>query len=190
MSEAHEARAEKKSGILAIALNLTVACIVSGVILAVAYFITHPVAVQKQKEADALALQTLVPAATSFVPVDGQDNMTVAKNGDTVVAYVVEEAPRGYESAVEMLVAVSSDGKVLNFSITSNKETPGLGTKASEPAFMDQFIGKTSEHLAVTKDPANKEDVQAITGATITSKAVTKGVKAAVDEVAAYTGGK
>jgi electron transport complex protein RnfG len=115
--------------------------------------------------------------------------MYQAESGGKVIAYVVSEDPKGYGGAIDMLVAVSPEGKVINFTITTSNETPGLGSKASDEPFKGQFPGKTSNQLAVTKDASKKDNIQAMTGATITSKAVTKGVKEAVDAVADITGG-
>ena len=89
-----------------------------------------------------------------------------------------------------MLVAVNKDGKVIDYSILEHNETPGLGDNASKPAFRSQFRDKTSEQLVVVKDKAKVDNIQAMTGATISSRAVTKAVKGAVDEVVAFTGGK
>lgn len=189
MSEGHEAVAGKKAGILKIAVNLAVTCLISGIILAAVYFLTHPIAVEQAEKLETAAMQALVPDATSFKAVENHDGVIAAEKNGTTVAYVVTEAPKGYGGAIKMLVAVSADGKVMRYSITSSNETPGLGSKAAESPFKDQFPGKTSDQLAVTKDPANKTQVQAMTGATISSKAVTKGVKDAVDAVAALTGG-
>ena len=89
-----------------------------------------------------------------------------------------------------MLVAVTADGKVIDYSILEHNETPGLGDNASKPAFRSQFKDKSSEQLVVVKDKSKAENIQAMTGATISSRAVTKAVKGAVDEVVAFTGGK
>ena len=64
------------------------------------------------------------------------------------------------------------------------------GDNASKPAFRDQFKGKGSEQLVVVKDKSKVDNIQAMTGATISSRAVTKAVKGSVDEVVAFTGGK
>ena len=89
-----------------------------------------------------------------------------------------------------MLVAVTTDGKVIDYNILTSNETPGLGDNAAKEPFRSQFKGKQAEDLTVVKDPSNKEDIQAMTGATISSKAVTKAVKEAVEEVVQFTGGK
>jgi len=181
---------EKKYSIFQITINLALTCLVSGAILAAAYYITNPIAVEKAKLMEKQSMQALVPDADSFKAVGTEGKITEADASGKAVAYIVSVAPKGYGGAIDMLVAVSPDGKVENFSITSSNETPGLGSRASQPAFMDQFKGKTSDKLSVTKDTSNKDNIQAMTGATITSKAVTAGVKEAVDEVASYAGGK
>jgi len=104
------------------------------------------------------------------------------------VAYIIPSESKGYAGSIKLLVAVSPEGKVLNFGILDSKETPGLGDKASQPLFHDQFIGKDLAHLKVVKDPSDKEDILAITGATITSKAVTKAVREAIEELNKYLG--
>jgi electron transport complex protein RnfG len=185
-----EMHAEKKSGIFRIAINLAITCLIAGVILAAAYFITHPIAVEKAKMLKDLSMQALVPEADTFSPVEGHEDMYEATSNGTVRAYVVSAESKGYGGTISMLVAVTPDGKIIDFNIQTSNETPGLGSKAAEPDFKNQFPGKTSEALIVTKDQANTENIQAMTGATITSKAVTKGVKEAVDMVIAYTGGR
>ena len=96
---------------------------------------------------------------------------------------------KGYGGAIKMLVAVTEEGKVVDFSILEHNETPGLGDNAQKPAFRNQFKEKGVSHLQVVKDPSNKEDIQAMTGATISSRAVTLGVRQAVDAVVAFKGG-
>ena len=73
----------------------------------------------------------------------------------------------------------------MDYKILQANETPGLGDKAKDDKFRKQFEGKPAQQLEVVKVPTDK-NIQALTGATITSKAVTKGIKEAVEEVAAY----
>jgi len=176
----------KSSGIFKIALNLTVTCLVSGAIIAGVYYLTHPIAVQKEQELEIQSMKELVPEAATTEEVTGEEGLTAALDEDgSVIAYIVEVEPKGYGGAIDMLVAVTPDGAVSNFEIVSADETPGLGTKAAESPFKDQFSGKTSEELQLTKD-SSEGTVEAITGATITSRAVTKGMKQAVDRVNTY----
>lgn len=186
MSEMH---ADKNSSIFKITINLAVTCLISGIILAFAFYITHPIAVEKEKDMTAKAMQALVPNATAFTPVSGEENMTEATADGKVIAYIVQVEPKGYAGAIDIQVAVTPDGKVMNYKIVKSNETPGLGANAEKEPFMKQFPGKTSDQLVVTKDASKTENIQAMTGATITSNAVTKGVKEAVDEVVAYMEG-
>ena len=178
------------SSILKIALNLTATCFISGVIIAGTYFFTAPVAAQKVVEIKQNTMKALVPEADKFQEIEGKTSWYAAEKGGQVVAYVVPGESKGYGGTIQMLVAVSKDGKVINYSVTKHNETPGLGDKATKSPFKDQFEGKTSANLVVTKDPSDKKDIQAMTGATISSRAFTKAVKQAVDEVVEFEGGK
>ena len=99
-----------------------------------------------------------------------------------VLSDAIEVTPTGFGGTIDMMVGVSKDGKVLGVSIISHSETPNLGAVAASgnskgQAFRDQFIG-LSGTLAVSKDGGS---VDAITSATITSRAVTSGVNAALE---------
>lgn len=183
--------AKKENSVFKIALNLTVACIISGIIISIVHFFTADIAAAKQDELNFLALKELVTEAEQYASVDGKvDWYTATKDGE-LLAYIVPAESKGYGGPIKMLVAVGPDNKVLNYTILESKETPGLGDKAEKAPFNEQFVGKTSSELEVTKDANNKVNIQAISGATITSNAVTVAVKNAVDEVSEFVkGGK
>ncbi len=180
---------ENNDSILKIVLNLTAACIISGIIIAIVYFLTADIAKQKQVELNNLALKSLVTEADQYTPVEGKTGWYTASQNGKLIAYVVPAESKGYGGTIKLLVAIGPDNKVIKYTILDAKETPGLGDKASKPQFADQFAGKTSSNLVVTKDAGNKDNIQAISGATITSRAVTLGVKNAVDEVSNFTKG-
>lgn len=177
------------NSIVKIALNLASACIISGFIIATVYFLTNDIAIAKQAELKNLALKSLVSEADQYTPIEGKTGWYTATRGGETIAYVVPAESKGYGGSIKLLVAIGPDNKVIKYSILESKETPGLGDKAAKEPFTGQFTGKTSEHLIVTKDASNKEDIQAISGATITSRAVTLAVKNAVDEVSSFTKG-
>ncbi len=179
---------EKEFSIVKVALNLFFACIISGVIIGIVFFLSNPYAIISAERMETEAMQSLVPEASSFVDVPGKEGWKIAESGAEKLAYIIPVEPKGFAGAIHMLVAVSKDGAVLNYAITIHKETPGLGDGAEKPKFKDQFIGKTAESLEVTKNPNDKDKIQAMTGATITSRAVTKGIKEAV-ELAVAEGG-
>ena len=87
-----------------------------------------------------------------------------------------------------VLTAMKADGSIAGAQILEMQETAGLGMNASKPEFIDQYKGKKSK-LHVVKDGASKDDeIQAISAATITSKAVTKSVNTAMDLFALVNG--
>ena len=91
--------------------------------------------------------------------------------------WVVEVTPSGFGGTIDMMVGVGTDGVVTGVSIISMSETSGLGSNASRDTFRGQFVG-ASGSVAVTKDNG---DIDALTGATITSRAVCDGVNAALE---------
>ena len=75
------------------------------------------------------------------------------------------------------MVGIDSDGKVTGISVISaSSETPGLGARSTEPEFQAQFADQVGTEVAVAKDGGS---IDALTGATITSRAVSEGVVAA-----------
>ena len=103
----------------------------------------------------------------------------------SATGYAVEVTPIGFDNTITMMVGVDLEGKVLGISVISHSETKGLGEVAAAQnakgeAFRGQFVGQSGE-LAVSKDGGT---IEAITGATITSRAVTAGVNAALACVA------
>lgn len=186
---AHDVHQEENTSIFKIGINLTLACLLSGAIIAGTYSFTAPVAANSRVELKNKAMKELVAQAETFKAVEGKQDWYAAIKEGKVVAYVVPAESKGYGGAIRMLAAVSPEGKVLDYKILQHNETPGLGDKASEPKFSKQFAGKGTEDLEVVKVPTEK-NIQALTGATITSRAVTKGIKAAVEEVTAYTAGQ
>lgn len=180
----------EEHSVVKIAANLAMACFISGVVIGSVYYVTAPVAAQKAELMRQESMKSLVPAAEAFQPVDGHEGWFAAQEGGQTVAYIVPSETKGYGGTIKLLVAVSADAKVIDYNILEHNETPGLGDNAQKPAFRGQFAGKSAAELTVTKNPADKEAIQAMTGATISSRAVTKGVKQAVEEVAQLTGGK
>ncbi len=122
---------------------------------------------------------SLIPSGnTSVVKIIEQ---TLA-NGEK--AYLVSCKPKGYNDAISMTVELNSTLNVTSVKITSINDTPGLGARANEPSFLNQFTGKGAG-VSVTKDTPNGNQIQAISGATITSRALAKGVNDAISEVQA-----
>lgn len=108
------------------------------------------------------------------------------QKGDTPVGYVMMVTSKGYGGAIEVVVGVDAKGSVSGIKIGSNNETPGLGSKAKEAPFLSQFDALSpKEALKVIKGKkAKAEEIEAISGATITSRAVTEAVQTALNMAA------
>ena len=168
-------------------VSLTVICLVCSALLGGAYAITKDAIAQadvnKQNEAIARVVPEFdnVPSDDMFkVPLDG-DSLIVypAKKGDGIVGYAVETSTsKGFGGAIKMMVGFDVDGNIVNTSVISHAETPGLGSKMTEPKFADQFCGKNPAtfKLQVKKNGGN---VDAITASTITSVAFCDAVEKA-----------
>jgi len=180
----HDAHGQNDS-IVKIAMNLAMACFLSGVVIAGTYSVTEPVAAKSREALKAQAMKEVVKDATDFKEIPGKKEWFTAMKDGKVIAYVAPGESKGYGGAIKMLVSVTPEGKVMDYKILQHNETPGLGDKAGEPKFSKQFAGKGPEDLEVVKVP-NEKNIQALTGATITSRAVTKGIKEAVEEVVEY----
>ncbi|MEG6584535.1 FMN-binding protein [Dendrosporobacter sp. 1207_IL3150] len=177
------------NSIIKIALNLTAACFLSGVIISSTYAFTAPIAAQEAIKLKNQAMKELVASAETFTPVEGKQDWYMAIKDGKVIAYVVPTESKGYGGTIKMVAAISPEGRALDYKILFHNETPGLGDKAAHDKFRKQFFGKAAEDLEVVKIP-NEKNIQALTGATITTRAVTKGIKEAVEQVSTHIASK
>lgn len=105
-----------------------------------------------------------------------------AVNGSDVVGYVLKVTTKGFHGPVDFVVAISKEDKVSGVKVLSHSETPGLGAKISEEKFISRFKDKpATELLEVVKVTPNKDiEVEAISGATTSSKASVTAVNEAI----------
>lgn len=168
--------------------TLFVITAVVSVILALVNMVTKPTIDALAAEKKQRAMETVMPGA-QFTPVDalpeGVDGVTelqLAKSGDTVLGYCVQVETNGFGGAMSLMVGVDANGAVTGVSILSHAET--LNTD-KHGELLVQYAG-VSGQAALTKDGGS---VSAISGATVTSKAVTRGVNTALAAVAATSEG-
>lgn len=174
-------------------IKLFIITAVAALALSVTYAVTEePIRLQNE-QASMEARKAVLPDAQEFVQVDISEHkdeysnvveVYEGKSGDDTVGYVFRVVSKGYGGDVELFVGINAkENKIESVSIISHKETPGLGAKAAEPDFLSQYTGKSADSsLVVVRGRATQDtQVEAITGATITSKAVTEGVNAAVE---------
>ncbi|MDO4404390.1 MAG: FMN-binding protein [Atopobiaceae bacterium] len=158
---------------------LVVICLVAGVLLGVVHAATEPIA---QANAEKKAQQTyaaLVPTAASFAPltcnVEGCTAALEARDAaGSPLAYVIVAQSKGYGGQVPIAVAFSPDGTVLSITAMSNDETPGLGTKIAKESYIGQYVGLAAQ-------PTTADDIDLISGATISSKAALAAFNIAVE---------
>lgn len=141
--------------------------------------ITAPAIAQAKEAKTQSAVSQVLPGGGKSV--EFTDATGLVKNVyRSDAGFAIQVTPSGFDGTIDMMVGIDNDGKILGISIISHTETAGLGAVAAADnakgeAFRDQFVG-TDTSLSVSKDGGT---VDAITGATITSRAVTEGVNAA-----------
>ncbi|MEO5357312.1 MAG: FMN-binding protein [Nitrospirae bacterium YQR-1] len=169
--------------IIKITINLLVIYIAGGILLAGVYAKTSPLIFKANEREKKEALQRMMPEAEKveklgdWYPHEKHAEYFVAKKDGQVLGYVVQTFGKGYSSYINILFSVGEDFVIKNMDILKQGETPGLGDEIETKSFKGQFTGKQVDKLKVVKEET-KEYVQAITGATISSRAVTEdGVK-------------
>ncbi len=167
--------------IFKVAIILFAITAVAAAILASVNSVTAPVIAENERKAQEIAMKAVLPDATSFDKVEflPAENSTVSEIYSSDAGYAIKVAPKGYGGAISMIVGVDNDLKVTGIEIISQSETAGLGAKCTDSEFKAQFVGKT-ENITVTKNGAKENEIDAISSATVTSKAVTKGVNEAI----------
>ena len=170
------------------ALILSGIYIIAALLLSALDGVTSPIIETMNEKANNEARQLVLSEATEFTLIEGLTGENVAevwegKNGEDVVGYTIKTLPKGYGGEMEVIVGISVDGIITGVDIGSHSETPGLGSKAKDESFKGQYLQKSVENpLQVVKGSANGEsDIVAISGATITSNAVTLGVNSAIE---------
>ena len=175
-------------------LNLLIISAIAALLLAFTNNVTADTIAKRNEQANAEARKLVLESAQDFEEVkdaktDNSKGVEVSEiyeakdaSGNTV-GYTLKVLPSGYGGTIELMVGIdSANGQVSGINVVSNSETAGLGAKATDPEFSDQYKGKPLEELSVLKNgtPGDTE-IKAISGATITSTAVTNGVDAAIE---------
>ena len=187
------------------AATLFLITLISGLLLGAVYGMTKDPIDKANNAALYAAYEALVPGSTDYqkaddaavqkinadITADGSYGkvtvnsvVTAADKSGNTLGYIVDvTGHEGYNGDIELTVGYTEqDGKLASTGISylSLAETPGLGMRAQEPEFQDQFVGKSTDKLTVTKSGnAGETEINAMSGATITSNAVTNAVSAA-----------
>ena len=202
-----------KNKIIKDALALTLITLVAGVALGGVYEITKDPIAKQEAQAKAEAYEQVFTDAAAFEAVEMDDTLTKTirdqLDQEGYKAQSIEEVMRaedlsgetlgyaftvvtseGYGGDIQFSMGVQNDGTLNGISILSIGETAGLGMNADTPAFKDQFVGKQVEKLQYTKNGATQDDeINAISGATVTTNAMTNGVNAGLCAFRVMEGG-
>ena len=158
------------------------------IIIPLALSVTNNVTAKKISELEAANskknMQSLIDADNFEECENGEITYYAAINGGKTAAYIFTESSKGYGGDVSVMTAIKPDGTVAGVAILDvSGETPGLGQNAAKESFFSQYIG-LKKGVSVLKNGAKTEnnEVDAVTGATITSTAVTRAVNKALDD--------
>lgn len=193
--EASEVKGKLRD-IIKTAISLFVICMVVAAALGFTYTGTKDVIDERARLDENAARKEVLSAAETFeadeklaVILESKPELNMVKEaykglkGDTVVGYVLTSVSKGYGGDIKLIVGIDNSKTITGIKIVEHSETPGLGSKAERPEFLSQFVNiAPKEPLKVVKGNKSKdEEIDAISSATITSKAVTNAVQAAVD---------
>ncbi len=165
--------------VIRLAFVLMVICAVAAGALAYTNTVTSEIIATREREEKIAQMQGLFPTMDDFADVekDGR-TATIAYSGGQTVGVMYEGRTEGYGGTIRFNLAVDGDGKIVNLTILSHSETPGLGDKILAESFRNQFVGKTSD------DPISVgQDIDNITGATVSVRAVAVGVKSELQQI-------
>ncbi len=202
-----------KNKIIKDALALTLITLVAGVALGGVYEITKDPIARQEAQAKAEAYEQVFTDAAAFEEVKMDDTLIQTirdqldqegykaqsieeimraedESGETLGYAFTVVTSEGYGGDIQFSMGVQNDGTLNGISILSIGETAGLGMNADTPAFKDQFVGKQVEQLQYTKKGATQDDeINAISGATVTTNAMTNGVNAGLCAFRVMEGG-
>ena len=194
----------KKSSILINTLVLFAVTFVAVSALAVVNQITKEPIAQAEINAREQIYKIVYPDAENFTDIENAENLiensdkmlkdagcdgcfindalaVTDKNGSIKGYVIAATSPSGYGGDLQIALGITLDSEITGFNIVSHSETAGLGSKCTESGFTSQFTGKSAEILKYTKTGAYADnEIDAISGATITTNAVTEAANAAI----------
>ncbi len=153
---------------------LTGICLVVALVLAVVNSVTSPIIAKAEQEAAQQAMAEVLSEADSFSSVDNielPEMVTEAYRADNNAGYVFMLTTKGYGGDMKLICGIKSDGSIEACKTLSHNETSGLGSKTAEDPYRQQYSGKTADTIG---------EVDAISGATISSKAYKSAVEDAL----------
>jgi electron transport complex protein RnfG len=179
--------------ILKPALSLFIIAAVCTTMLSLVRDITLEPIQNQRKKTQENTMKAVLNEATEFRELGHPSDVLTTKSGSIVsiyegssrgevVGYVVELSPSGYSGEIYMMVGISSvKSEITGMRVIRHSETPGLGALAVKESFYSKYDGKKLVPLNVVRVSPGANDIEAITAATITSRAITNAVNEAIE---------
>jgi len=180
-----------KSSFINLLLTLSIVTFVAALSLGYVYQWTKEPIAKAQMAKQLKAIESVVkgydnnPVLETYnvATPDGKDSLEffpAKKGGELIGVAIKTKSSKGYSGVIWIMVGFNLTGEIQNIFVIDHKETPGLGSKMTTPSFVNQFLNKNPEQmkLKVKKDGG---DVDAITGATISSRAYSEAIQLAFD---------
>lgn len=166
-------------------ISLFLVCLIVTLLLTCTNILTKTSIYNQKIKNDELSKKAVLPTAISFNEKSYLDKTySVGINDDgTVAGYVFNTQAKGYGGTIEVMTGIAADSKVSGVTIISHNETPGLGANIKNNSFTDQFcISTPQDGFIIKKGNATQDnEINAITGATISSTAVNNAVNEALN---------
>lgn len=164
---------------LRVALVLLSISAVIALLLAVVNAATVDIIIENERAATQAAIDEIFPNASAYDELDESFSLPVTavwriKNNDGSFGYCIFATVQGFKAEVSYIVGTDAQGVIIGVRVTSNSETAGLGSKIAEIPYLDNYIGKSGKLTL-------KRDVDAVAGATISSRALLDGINSALE---------
>ena len=174
---------------LKMVLILTLFACISGGVLSVVYIISSPLIEANMLKEQDRSIFLVVPEAKNYEEID-KEGLTYFDCKDAsgrTVGIALPAKGNGYQGVIRLMVGLTPDlEKITGIAVLEQVETPGLGGRISEKGFQDQFKGIITDPAVgwvKNQKPDKETDIQAITGATISSRSVVAIINRSIEEI-------
>lgn len=171
--------------IISYTLRLMILCVIAAFSLALVYGKTEPMIEEQAKKIEDLARKEVLPLADRFEEMNENYSRAYDKDGQPA-GKIVKSAQQGYGGQIKVMAGVDNEGRVVGIKILEHYETPGLGDGIIKDNFTTQFKHKTAFELRLKTDGVG---IDAVTGATISSRACIDAVRKGLEQIKQYEQG-
>ncbi len=173
---------------------LVVISVITTALLAITNFVSAPIITKNQEASATATRRELLPDADSFTAVgteyavsdDQSAEVTEVYKADNGAGYVMTAQTKSFGGTLTMMVGLDSDGAITGVEVTDSSDTPGVGSKDTQPDYLAQYDGLTELTAQdVKKETVTTQDGTAfeyITGASVSGTAIHKGVYVALEQ--------